>query len=339
MAGNTHRLLIPIILSYAIFPLLMNIRIYGFQIDRKQLPPAMSASHIFSAIEANAGKPVDKNGLVRMSATSADWEFDQKAETWWAGMILRARDTKSFNQLNEENGKLKLTSKQLEGGKIAEICYFIANKTTGSGLLASYHTGPGLPVFSAFASKLFNDARSEFLKIALLSALTAKEKKITNANYRGKLRFTQLVRSEDLKTLLKQLKKVSSMEIQYSAVAANGSRFSRLKASAITEAIKLSFPAGFALEDEIADELISELGANQEMEAKVFGKDERGAKMVVSSDLLRNKMIFAESDYDEMLGDLELSLDDWAPTIQGSKVVKWLLRQTSHAPTRMKITT
>lgn len=317
----------------------MNVITYGFAIDHKKLPDKMSADDVFLAIENNGGKAVDRKGLIRTSATTVTLKYDGNDEDWWAGMILRAKDIASFNHLTEDNGKLTLTSTDLSDGKIAEVAFFIANKSTGSGLLASYHGAPGLPIFKVLARRLFNARRKERFMEELDQAESGKEKKALRDGYKGDLAISQLVRTDSLKDLLKELKKVDSFEARFTSVATGAQKFSLLRAKSSTQALKLAFPPDFTFDDALANELVQEIATDDALFVKVKGADQSGGPAVVSSDLARNKMIFGIEDYAKLLGGLSLDLTDWAPTISKSSVVKWLLREATSGSTRVKLTT
>lgn len=316
----------------------MNVIIYGFAIDRAKLPDKMSPDDMFLAIESNGGKTVDRKGLIRTSATTVTLKYDGQDEDWWAGMILRAKDVASFNHLIEDNGKLTLTSTELSEGKIAEVAFFVANKSTGSGLLASYHGAPGLPIFKVLARRLFNARRKERY-MQELEHVKGKAKKALHDAYKGDLVISQLVRTDSLKDLLKELKKVDSFEARYTSVATGAEKFSLLRAKSSTQALKLAFPSDFTFDDALANELVQEIAADAALFVKVKGADQSGDPAVVSTDLAQNKMIFGVEDYVKLLGGLSLDLTDWAPTISKSSVVKWLLREANSGSTRVKLTT
>jgi hypothetical protein len=316
----------------------MKIRVYGYRIVAEELPKAMEAIDAHSALINNAGSPIDKKGLIRGGGTKIECDFDGKKEEWWGGLILRARDATSINELVDEDGKLTLTARQLKGRKIAEVSYYLAHPTTGNGLVAVYHTGPGVSTLEYVLRRLFGQFGKDQRSVALAQAGTDREKrKEIIESYKGSFGFSQLTREEDLVDLLKELKRISAIEFRFSTVRKTGGNlFAKLKAQAKMETERLVFPLDFVLDDDLSQEFLQGLANTDVVDASIEGPDmSTGKRRIVNSDLIRNKLLFAEDEYDTMLGDLKLDLSDWGANIEASPVIRWMKKLTKNANTRL----
>lgn len=316
----------------------MKIRAFGFQIDKKKFPKALTPSDVFIAIEANAGAPLDKKELIRISGTTVSQErpaTNGGNMDWWAGMLIKARDAQLFNQLKPIDGKLRVSAEDLGDTKLVEICFFIAHKETGNGLLAVYHNAPGWSLFRPLVKKLFN-AHKE--KRRTVETAGIKDRTVLKG-YSGVLELKQLIREGTLKSLLKEFKRVQSTEIAFAVVNDNvAGPFSRLRQGAKSESVRFTFPPDFILDDETIDEMEkTSADPDDNTKIRVAGYDANNKSFSVSSDMARNKTIFAERDYDELMKGLSLDLDDWAPTIKASPIVNWLLEQTLHPKLQAKL--
>jgi hypothetical protein len=304
----------------------MNIRIYGFGLIKTGFPEAVAAFEVLDALIENAGKPLGKKHLIHAGAARIPIKYDGQEESWYGGLIFRARDAKSFNQLIEENGELVLTAKQLEGGnKIAELCYFLAHPETGNGLIACYHGGPGVPMLERVLRSMLSGVRRSKMKEAFADAGKDRAKKDEVFRiFKGELKLSHLVRKGTLKELFAELTRVTSLELRLSTVEMTTGLFSKMKAKAVTEIKKLKFAPDFNFDEELMEELIADIDAEEVDGASIVGKNSKGETKIISSDALRNKMIFDEKDYDELLGTFTLQLKDWDKTISESSVIHWL---------------
>ncbi len=274
----------------------------------------------------NAGQPLGKKHLIHAGVTNIPILYDGQEENWYGGLICRARDAKSFNQLIEENGNLVLTAKQLEGGnKIAELCYFLAHPETGNGLIACYYGGPGVSTLEKVLRNMFGRTRRSQLKAALAEAGSDKgQRDAILERHKGVLKLSHLVQSGSLKDMFRELQRVTSLELRLSTVETKTGLFSKMKAKAVTETKKLNFPPDFDFDDELMEELLNGIDETDVEGATLMGKNQRGASKSISSDMLKNKLIFDEKEYDELLGNFTLQLRDWDATIMESAVIKWL---------------
>ena len=313
----------------------MNIRAFGFRPVLKHLPQCIAHGDAFDALNVNGGAPIDKKGLLLGSATKCNWQIGGKSETWWAAMLVKARDSATFNQLVNQNGVLRLTARQLDSGKLAEVAYCIAHPVTGAGLLACYHQGPGFGVLNAVSRKLISQRTKELRQTALdqLSEADkdyAKKKEAIRKDHTGHFENGFICRTDDLPTLVRDLKEINSVEVTYSGVGFKEGLFSRLRRAATAQTEKLCFPPDFMLDPTMEQELRSDLLSTDYEEVRVAGRDAHKDRRIYSSEMVKNKFLFGETDYDGLLGDLELDLSDWDASIRSSKVVEWLRRHLTN---------
>lgn len=313
----------------------MEIKAYGFEIKQKSLPSAFGIEQLFLAIENCSGKPVDSQSLLRIAAGKVSIKFNKQEEEWWAGMVVRAKDVKSFNKIVEDGGKLTLTSEMLKDGKMADVSCYICHPKSGRGLLSVYHTGPSLRLFEVILKRTFRRDR-RFSRERALRAATTESKKSIRESYAGALFFSQLVHEGDLKGLLKTLKTTSTVEARFSDNVLRKKIFGKLERKSSTKVVQFKFPPAFSLDDELIDEIVKADRENPSLFARVKGVGEDGEPLIINSDLTP-RLVFGSVDYDKMLGDIKLDLNDWQPVIRDSPLIKWLLELTFNKETRSKL--
>ncbi|MDQ8201493.1 hypothetical protein [Pelagicoccus sp. SDUM812003] len=302
----------------------MKTKVYGFKFKNDIVPRAMNITDLYGFMSANAGAKLGK--LYQYGATKVTFEGKDGPMEWWAGMILKVRDSKAFTKLTESDGKTTLTAEILaENEKLVELTYFIAHPETGSGLLAHHYHGTSITSFAVICRKLFA-AEARLQKEAAVSGKTKKEAKEIAQDYKGTLSLIQLCNDTDLKDLVKGLKRVSSFELRLATLETKETFLRGIVEKASNEIIKLTFPPDSDIE-ELADSAVELSNAQEVAEVIVSGYDSNKNRRQFFKD--KNPLVFNEFDYDESIKDLVLDLDDWPKSIGGSEVVSKLAAMAS----------
>lgn len=296
----------------------MKIKVYGFKFTKAKLPKAMQAKDVFAYMKAAAGAKLGK--LYRFGAHSVAYGED-KSE-WWGGMILKVRDSSAFTKLTQKGGKTILTAETLaENEQLVELTYFVAHPETGSGLLAHHYQGTSLPAFGGVCRRVFIAAQRKARALAM-SGKTTAEQKALRIIFVGELVLEQLCNDTDLKSLVKELKRVSSFELRLATLETKEKFLQGIAEKASNEVIKFTFPPGTDVEG-LADDAV-ELSESEEVaEIKVTGYDSKKNRREYFKD--QNPLVFSEFDYDEIMKGLVLDLDNWPSSITGSTAIKKLL--------------
>lgn len=302
----------------------MKIKVYGFKFNNKKLPKAMTAVDVFSYMEHTAGSKLGK--LYRYGTKKFAVDDGGHKTEWLGGMILKVRDSKAFTKLTEKGGKTMLTAETLaENEKLVELTYFVAHPKTGSGLLAHHYQGTSLMAYAGVCQRVFRLAQKHSRALATKGKTTAEKKTIAK-DFKGVLSLEQLCNDTDLKTLIKQLKRVSSFELRIATLETKETFLQGIIEKASNEVVKLMFPPDSDVDD-LADDAV-ELAAKEEIaEIKVTGYDDKKNRREYFKD--QNPLIFYEFDYDEVMKGLVLDLDDWPKSITSSTMIKKMVAVAS----------
>lgn len=310
----------------------MIVRAYGFLVDASVLPPAMPIDSAFVGLRDHGVGPLDKKETVHGTATLVKHSFRNVEQDWWAGIVLRARDAKSFSKLVKADGKLHMTAEELKDGKIAESSYFLAHPTSGRGLIATYWGSPGVPAVTWALKKAFA-ARQTLLRQAATAEVTGiKEKAKVALDYRGALKIIPQIREGRLSDYLKDLKRTHSADIKIGAVEEANRMFRAVPPKSVTRTEHYVFPPDFTFTQEMALAAELELAENEGMEATFTGINARGHPETISSVDMKNKLVFGSTEYDELHGDFfAFNHDEAGSNIGDSPVINWLKRILNHA--------
>jgi hypothetical protein len=293
----------------------MKIRVFGFEPNIDKLPDAIPPTSGFEWLVRNSGKPLSKTLTAAATKTGG----------FYAGVLLKARDSVSFTKMVKEGGISKLRAEKLqEGEQLAEVNFFIAHGKTGRGLYAHHHRSASLTSdFGWVVARAFRtEAKSILQALLKQDGLTEKEKKKLRQSHHGRFWLAQLLNEGTLKQFLKGLKRVSSFEAAFTSFDLEEDVFDPLSKKAKRKLVKFQFPPDVTLAD--LDDDIEEAAESKELDDFwVDGVDRKNRAAEFHKK--KNVEIFGEYDYDDLLGDLELSFDDWPRSITGAEAVKKLL--------------
>lgn len=313
----------------------MKLRVFGFTFDKTVLPEAMSAPEVFDLMQSTPGTYYSKRfqcGTKRIKTMHKGVEED-----WWAGILLRVRDAKSFMKLAEENGKLRITAESLgDNEKLAEVNFFIAHPQTGSGLFTYHHQAASLGNFRWLCYKIFNDERKK--RISAINNdkdLKSKEKRQRIASLRGKLSLSQLCREEGFTDLIKKLKSVKSFEVKLTTVKTKERLFRGIAEKAVSETLCFNFPTDIDVAN-LSDAIGKVVDEDDVDSASVSGTNATTGESERFK-LENNYMVFDEMDYDESM-NLQLDLSDWGNSIESSLLIEKLLKVACGRSTRQLLT-
>jgi hypothetical protein len=293
----------------------MKIRILGFEPTPSDLPESVPPDAGFVWMRDNPG--VELNKFLTAAVTTT--------EGFLAGVVLKARDATSFTKMLLEGGIGKVKSEKLgEGERLAEANFFIVHPDTGRGLYAYHYRSASMTSDFAWAcQKAFNNQRIKLLKAKLdTRGLKTKEIAALRKSHRGKFSLSQLLNQTDLKHFLKHIKRVSSFEASFTSFDLEEDIFDPLSKQARRKTVKFQFPPDLALAS-IEGDLETAAASNELDDFWIGGLDRRNHAAEFHKK--KNPLVFAELDYDAVLGNLEMSFDDWPTSILAAEATRKLL--------------
>jgi hypothetical protein len=295
----------------------MKMRIYGFSWAPDHLPKVVPATAVFERIQQVAG---DQFGDYLAAATL---EGD-----WWAGVMLKVRDSKTLTTLKKEQGVLVFTAERLESGEsAAEPNFFIAHKSNGHGLYCHHHLSASMVSdFAYYCHHRFKEIRDERFEAATsTSGMTQNQKdKVWKDDYKGRLALEQILKPGTFDAHVKALKKVSKLEANLVSFELKEAIFLPLTLHAKRKKVLLNFDPN-AHQGVIADSIADCRGKGMFEKATVVGEDAAGVTQTYR--LSHDNQIFGEHDYDTMVAALTLRFDSLADSIRSSAITKMLLKR------------
>jgi len=254
--------------------------------------------------------------------------FEDKSDPeFYTGLLITAKDQKTFPELRNNKGKLSIKVSELaEGSRLMDFNFFVLNKATFCGVYQHYHESLSTSQFGVFLRYFFWKAEKE-------SRITAKTKELmqaegldaTTAEAKARKSFKKLMtfhlfyKPDDFEKILKEMKEIKQFQFDISTKTAVQSVFSpdiqlkrRQESLAFANSTlveKLSNAIGsFVKKEHIARGKVIAIDANDEVRPVYLTKNIDG---------------FGEFDFDEVTSEIEL--DDLAKDFAASPVIKNLL--------------
>ena len=173
----------------------MRVNIHGFSFDQSKKPNDIEISDIFDCVSARAGAS-ELGKLYRCAIVELPPLDGVSVGSQYGGMMLRFRDAKSFTKYSQSGGQIILSSESLDPeDKLAEVSFFVANKSSGSGVITHYQHAPSILNLGYIAKRILRDIQKERRsKIDDDTTLTGREKKAAKKKISGSIEVQQLCR-------------------------------------------------------------------------------------------------------------------------------------------------
>jgi len=279
----------------------MKVRMYGFEIESES--PSVSIGELMSYFASNSGTPDQSRSIERRIFLD-----ESTNKNYYIGLVVTVKDQKRFCRLENKKGHIKITVENLTGdSKLMEFNFFVLNKKNGIGLYQHYYQSCALNVFGEYLISHHRMLREKFTneeieaQVNKKGALSADEEKTIRRKYRGRLRFSQLVRKDSLEKILKEYKALKAFEYEISALDADvreGVPLSRY-VSKLRE--KLTFSRGWSVSD-LASAISGAVQKLNPKSGRVYALNELGED--VSLRIFDIPDNFGEEDFDDVAAKL-----------------------------------
>lgn len=196
----------------------MKVRMYGFEIESESA--SVPIAKLMDHLARNTGKPDQSHSIERRIFLDETTNIN-----YYLGLVVTVKDQKRFCRLENNKGQIKITVENLTGDdKLMEFNFFVINKKNGIGLYQHYHQSCGLNVFGGYLISNHKHLREKFANDEIEAhtrkegELSANRERSIRKKYRGRLKFSQLVRKDSLEKILKECKALKAFEYEISAL-------------------------------------------------------------------------------------------------------------------------
>lgn len=301
----------------------MRLRVYGFAFDKRKAPKRLSTQDVFERLLKNGTLGNGDLTQFRITKTSLP-NFRNVNEDWYCGILLKIRDSKTFTSLAGSGQNISIKADTLgQNQSLAEASFLVANAQSGAGLYAHHHLASCFNTgFAPILLSHFKTLQESYIQITNENAnLTPATRKTLQKEIRGHLWPVQLCLPKELPALIKAMKSVDKVSIRFKTVDSIHSTFRgcSFQPKYITETFKMPPSASTT---EISERVALELDNDTIQRVSVEGIDSTGRDRVFRAQ--NNPEVFTEFDYDALMADLEIKLDDFDNSLFSAKIMKEL---------------
>jgi hypothetical protein len=291
----------------------MIVRIYGFALNQKELPPDIPASEILQYLRENSN--LNSNETLRWIVTTTKIE-DPKSKNmtdWFLGVLLKVRDSSRFTKVALWDGKLNITSEVLRDDEsLLEANCFLLNPNKGTGIYSHYRGAGSLQydfqkVFQKTLRKL-----QKILKEKFDEDVTKITQKTLRQRLDGRVLVDNILLLGNPKDVISRFKRINTASLKLTSEETVDTLFSGLKSKVTSRKLQVAF-SNDAEPSQIAEVIHGAIHAaanHQISEASVQGIDEHDFHRTMSFD--SNPLILSEFDYSKVMSDFNLQ-EDTAP--------------------------
>lgn len=294
------------------------------------MPAGISVSDFYHYVSNTETKVVKDYELFLAPVTN-------ESQKWWAGVVLRIRDSKNYTKLKEnQKGHRLISAETMEDGHLVEPSFFIADIQTGSGLFSAHYLATTLPSLA----RLFEVKFKQLLEIrkgnAMEAASTAADRREISKAFQGLPKMEQLCHERNFSDLVKSYDSINTVEWTMSSIGSRFTPFLRLEKVSRSEKVIFRLNEGEATLFGATDAIIEATANPAVLEAKVIGKIKgRERTTFLKKD---TGLIFGEREYDSVVNKMSLDLDDWQTSIQNCEMIKLLVKDAADEDVKILLT-
>lgn len=236
------------------------------------------------------------------------------------GLVLTTKSHKKACELVSEGGNVKISITQsADNAERIDFNFIVVNLQTQKGLYLQYRGSWNIHSFGMFLNRRFNEAVREFRELAIVEEEVTKYSKAAKAirslYAKAELEASVMVRTQQLSTMLRQMKSIKSFEFPLTTLTNRGDTFLPLRGTVREERHRLKFAAS-ASKNTVIRGILDVIGNGAVQTGKVRGTNARGFEE--SIDLLQNPDVFEYFEFDDIASEQNLSLSN----IRASGLVK-----------------
>ena len=281
------------------------------------------------AFELTTGKGITLEALKAYIEKAASKAVDgrllyiDKNEGWWKGLMLTARDIKAFSRMERKGRRIRLSPQSITNGELAHFNFFLFHEKRRRGLFQYYHGSASIHGFAQNLKRRYNTLRDVLISNACKEAGEDPDnppKKI-KSRYSGALNYQLVLRRKSFEDMIRDLKGISNVSIQFTEYRPGNRIFRSLAEKAKTVRHNLTFRDKY--DGSLKDDLIA-------ISRKRSLKDLRGVG-IENGDIerrfrfLREPESLGKFDFNDIVLETEFDSDDVHNSLSKSPLLDRLM--------------
>ncbi|UTG93647.1 hypothetical protein [Geobacter sulfurreducens] len=257
------------------------------------------------------------------------------------GVIISIKDMKAYCEMKIDGGKFKISPQQLErNARIADFNFFVIHKETHKGLYQHYHQSTATTSFCNFCRQKYNNLRNSKIKADIDKAggeevISKKDKKDIYQKYKGTFGFSILLKPENFKTYVQQMKLIKDFNIEFSSIEEPEKAYLPAAECSKRVAHRFVFSEESPVEM-IKKKVLETLNVADAKKAQVHGVGDSGEEVIYR--LYKDYNSFEEMEYDDIIDSISIDSEDLETSIKESEMISLLLKVAGQPSTKQLLT-
>ncbi|ADW18592.1 hypothetical protein Despr_2453 [Desulfobulbus propionicus DSM 2032] len=214
------------------------------------------------AFELKTGKGIslqhfgDHLKTLSVSSVKNRYIYVDRTDGWWHGLLLTARNIKAFARMERQGGRVILSPESIKNGELAHFNFFLVHEKFGRGLYQYYHGSSSVHGFAQVLKQHYNGFKKQCIERDCLAEnilADSPPKKITK-RYAGYLVYQLVLRRKSFEALMKELRGVRKVSLQFVEYEPHQRLFRSLAGKA--KAVQHNLTFGNKYDGSIRDDLV-----------------------------------------------------------------------------------
>lgn len=259
------------------------------------------------------------------SAVSVDGRlvYIDKSDGWWRGVLLTARDIKTFSRMEREGGRIRLSPEAITKGELAHFNFFIFHEERQRGLYQYYHGSASLHGFANVLKHHYGGLKKQLIEQACREAGEDPDDPPVRIKrrFKGYMNYQLVLRRQSFENLINGFRAVNKISIQFVEYQPAHRLFRSLADKANRVVHNLTFKNKY--EGSIRDDLIALATTDTLKELRGVGIDENDIERPFR--LLNEPESLGKFDFNSTVLQTEFDSDDVHSSLHTAPLIRNLM--------------
>lgn len=207
----------------------MNITVQAFELESGN---GITLEMLSSYIQKSSETPINNRYI-----------YIDRHNGWWRGLLLTSRNMKAFSRMEKKEGRIRLSPEALTRGELAHFNFFLLHEKRQRGLFQYYHGSASIHIFAKVLQTHYTQLKKQLIEQACKDAGKDPDSPPSGIKkrYSGDLKYSLVLRRTSFEELIRSLRGVSKIDVQFTEHLFNDRVFRPLAEKARSVSHRVTF--------------------------------------------------------------------------------------------------
>jgi len=248
--------------------------------------------------------------------------YIDRADGWWRGLLLTARNIKAFSRMKRDGGVIRLSPEAITEGELAHFNFFLLNEKKRRGLYQYYHGAASIHGYANILKKHYSRYKNQLISEDCQTEGENPEHPPTKIKkkYSGSLNYQLVLRRQSFEDLVRNLQAIKNITIEFVEYKPNQKTFRTLANKAKIIKHRLTFMNKY--DDSIRNAIIKLVASDALKNLSGVGVEESGLER--NFRLLQEPESLGKFDFNDIVLETEFDSRDVRGSLQAAPLLSRL---------------